>query len=90
MKGSAKITEPPRIEYKGFKLIFNKKGDICRGVISSVKYNFLYLDGRKLFNKPNALFLIKKKFNLKSKYLIGPGFRFINRKKLIISLKQRI
>ena len=32
IKGSARIVEPPRIEYKGFKFKFNKKGNICRGL----------------------------------------------------------
>jgi len=40
VKSTARIVEPPRLEYKGFKFKFNKKGDICRGLIIRSKYFF--------------------------------------------------
>jgi hypothetical protein len=38
IKGSAKVVEPPRLEYKGFKLKFILKGHICRGLLIRTKY----------------------------------------------------
>ena len=38
IKGSARVVEPPRIEYKGFKFKFSKKGDICRSLIIKNKF----------------------------------------------------
>jgi len=40
IKGSARSVEPPRVEYKGFKFKFNRKGDICRGLLIRTKYPF--------------------------------------------------
>lgn len=72
VKGSARVVEPPRTEYKGFKFKFNKKGDICRGIITRVTKPLHRLDGSSLTLRDNCLVLIKKKQNLKSKYLYGP------------------
>lgn len=83
LKGSAKIVEPPRIEYKGFKFKFNKKGDICRGLIIRNKYRILRKDGTPLFFKQNSIILLKKKLELKSKYLYGPIPSQIKRKKFL-------
>ena len=41
LKSSARVVEPPRIEYKGFKFKFNKKGDICRGIVIRSKFNLI-------------------------------------------------
>jgi len=81
IKGSARIVEPPRIEYKGFKFKFNKKGDICRSIIVRVKYPTKRLDGSVLYFKNNNAVLIKKKQDLKSKYLFGPIPYNLRRKK---------
>jgi ribosomal protein L14 len=76
-----KIVEPPKIEYKGHKFRFNKKGDICRGLIIRQKYNIIRKDGSVvLFNNNNTI-LIKKKQNPKSKFLIGPTTLTLKRKK---------
>ena len=87
VKGSARVVEPPRIEYKGFKVKFNKKGDICRGLVIRTRY-FLYgVDGKLLNFFNNSIILIKKKQELKSKYLFGPISRNIRRKKFILLFK---
>lgn len=83
IKGSARVVEPPRIEYKGFKFKFNKKGDICRGFIIRVKYNIKQHDGRTIFFKNNSIILLKKKQDIKSKYLHGPITSQIKRKKFL-------
>ncbi len=81
IKGSARIVEPPRIEYKGFKFKFNKKGDICRSIIIRTKFPTKRLDGSVLYFKYNNALLIRKKQDLKSKYVFGPVSSTINRKK---------
>ena len=81
IKGSARIVEPPRIEYKGFKFKFNKKGDICRAIIVRTKFPTKRLDGSVLYFRYNNAILIRKKQDLKSKYVFGPVSSTINRKK---------
>ena len=83
LKGSAKIVEPPRIEYKGFKFKFNRKGDICRGLLIRVRYRILRKDGASTYFKNNNIVLLKKKQDLKSKYLFGPVPLQIKRKKFL-------
>jgi large subunit ribosomal protein L14 len=61
IKGSARVVEPPRVEYKGFKFKFNKKGDICRGLIIRSKYNVFRIDGSSIFFNSNNTILLKKK-----------------------------
>jgi large subunit ribosomal protein L14 len=90
IKGSARSVEPPRIEYKGFKVKFNKKGDICRGLIIRNKYNTKIVDGGVLNFFNNSIILIKKKQELKSKYLFGPISRNLRRKKFILLFKNVI
>lgn len=83
VKGTARVVEPPRIEYKGFKFKYNKKGDICRGLIIRNKYNIRKLDGSSLYFLNNNLILLKKKQDIKSKYLYGPVPYSIKRKKFL-------
>lgn len=88
IKSTARVVEPPRIEYKGFKFKFNKKGDICRGLIIRSRFRILKKDGSNLFFKQNNTILIKKKQDLKSKYLYGPIPKAIKRKKFISLFKK--
>ena len=81
IKGSARFVEPPRIEYKGFKFKFNKKGDICRGLIVRTAYQNFRYDGSVLRFFSNATITIKKKQNAKSKYLLGPSSALLKRRK---------
>lgn len=82
IKGSAKIVTAPRLEYKGFKFKYNTKGNICRVLIVRVQKGFASLDGSLVFFRKNNGVLIKKKQNLKSKYLYGPIEKNIKRKKI--------
>ena len=79
--------EPPRIEYKGFKYKYSIKGDICRSLI--VRSNRLekYEDGNTIQLTGNAGFLIKKKIDVKSKFLNGPITRNIKRRKFLTLFK---
>lgn len=87
VKGPARIVEPPRIEYKGFKYKYNIKGDICRSwIVRSNIWNH-HKDTTSTFIKTNAGILIKKKQDPKSKYLNGPISRSIKRKKLLTLFK---
>ncbi len=90
LKGSARVVEPPRIEYKGFKFKFNKKGDICRGFFIRPKYNDFKKDGSVVFFKKNCIVLIKKKQDLKSKYLYGFVTKNLKRKKFLLLFKKII
>ncbi len=83
IKGSARVVEPPRVEYKGFKFKFNKKGDICRGLIIRNKYNVYRIDGSSIFFNSNNTILLKKKQEVKSKYLYGPVSNELKRKKFL-------
>ena len=60
VKGAARVVEPPKLEYKGFKIKFNKKGDICRGLLIRAKYKLLRGDGSVNYFANNSLILIKK------------------------------
>lgn len=88
VKGTARVVEPPKLEYKGFKRKFNKKGDICRGLIVRNKFNIVKKDGSALKFKSNNVILLKKKNEIKSKYLYGPVPTQIRRKKFLNLFKK--
>lgn len=83
IKGSARVVEPPRLEYKGFKFKFNKKGDICRGLLVRHVYNTFRQDGSALYFHTNDVILLKKKQEVKSKYIYGPTPMKLKRKKFL-------
>jgi ribosomal protein L14 len=72
VKGSARVVEPPRIEYKGFKFKFSRKGDICRSILTRTSSPLPRLDGSVLYLYSNNGLLIRKKQDLRSKYIFGP------------------
>jgi len=72
VKGSARIVEPPRVEYKGFKFKFSRKGDICRSIIVQTRFPARKLYVSVYYFPTNNGFLIRKKQDLKSKYIFGP------------------
>jgi len=88
IKGAAKVVEPPRIEYKGFKFKFNRKGDICRGIFIRGRYSIHRNDGTAIHFKNNSTILLKKKQDLKSKYLYGPIPMLIRRKRFLVLFKK--
>ena len=90
VKGTARVVEPPKLEYKGFKRKFNKKGDICRAIIVRGLYNIRKPDGSALRFKQNSVVLLKKKNDLKSKYLYGPIPSGVRRKKFLNLFKKVI
>lgn len=81
IKGSVRVVEPPRLEYKGFKFKFNKKGDVCRMILIRTSRLTRRLDGSSTQFKINSGILIRKKQNPKSKYLQGPTTYHLKRKK---------
>lgn len=83
VKGSARVVEPPRLEYKGFKYKYKIKGDICRNWITRARVTSFSLDRRGLKFNDNSGLNINKKINIMSKYINGPISRGIRRKKLI-------
>ena len=80
VKGSARVVEPPRLEYKGFKVRFNKKGDICRALLLRVIKPISRIDGSTLVFDLNAGLTIKKLQTPKSKYTRGPITYNLHRK----------
>ena len=80
VKGSARIVEPPRLEYKGFKVRFNRKGDICRALLLRVVKPISRIDGCTLIFHLNAGLTIKKFQTPKSKYTRGPVTYNLHRK----------
>jgi ribosomal protein L14 len=86
VKGSARVVEPPRIEYKGFKYKYSIKGDICRLLIVRVtKINY----SKNLFTiklPSNEGIIIKKKQNPASKYVNGLLVRSALRRRKVLSL----
>lgn len=90
VKGSARIVEPPRVEYKGFKYKFSIKGDIVRMLMvrsSSKEKN--PTQSRTTFTLNSGL-TIKKKQDLKSKFLNGPVTRALGRRKLLTLFKKTV
>jgi ribosomal protein L14 len=87
-KGSAKIVEPPRIEYKGFKYKYSVKGDIIRQLVVRSVYKIRTKEGLSIKTNSNAGVIIKKKNNPQSKFLNGPIERAIKRHKWITLFKK--
>lgn len=87
VKGSARIVEPPKQEYKGFKYKYNLKGDICRSwIVRTNRWN-IYADRSATYITGNAGFTVKKRQDPKSKFLNGPINRGIKRRKLLTLFK---
>ena len=84
IKGSARVVEPPRIEYKGFKYRYKIKGDICRNWITRSRRMRKSLDSKHVLFNDNSGININKKVNVMSKYINGPITRALRRKKLIL------
>lgn len=87
VKGSARVVEPPRIEYKGFKYKFNIKGDIIRTLLVRSNSDEINPTKFKVRFKVNAGLTIKKKIDFKSKYCNGPSTRKLNRRKILTLFK---
>jgi ribosomal protein L14 len=86
VKGSARVVEPPRVEYKGFKYKYSVKGDICRLLLVRVAKKNM---SKSLFTvqfPSNEAIIIKKKQNPASKFLNGSLSRFAIKKRKLLSL----
>jgi large subunit ribosomal protein L14 len=90
IKGTARIIEPPRIEYKGFKVKYNKKGDICRALLIRTVYMLKRKDRSVIYFSQNNALLIKKKQDLKSKYVYGPATKLLKRKRFLTAFRRII
>ncbi len=82
IKGSARVVEPPRLEYKGFKYRYSIKGDINRALIVRTIRPLIRNDGSSTRFNHNGILIVVKKHDFRSKYLNGPISRAIKRKKL--------
>lgn len=61
IKGSARVVEPPRMEYKGFKYKYSLRGNICRSWIIRVNHNKHNKDASTVRFNDNSGIIIKKK-----------------------------
>jgi ribosomal protein L14 len=82
IKASARIVEPPRLEYKGFKYKYSVKGDITRAWIVRSVFVMKNKDKSTISFSHNTSIIINKKSNLKSKFLNGPLPSVVRVKKL--------
>jgi len=82
VKGSSRVVEPPRLEYKGFKYKYSVKGDIVRSWLVRSVFRTSSFDNATVKFKTNSSILIVKKYNIKSKFLNGPISSNVRIKKL--------
>lgn len=90
VKGSARVVNPPRVEYRGFKLRPVFKGTVLKAFIVKVKYRTQRFDSSSINYNYNSVVLIRKKNVTKSKYLLGLALYDLQRKKFIYLFKKRI
>lgn len=83
VKSSARVVEPPRIEYKGFKYKYKIKGDICKLWICRTNRLTFYKDKRNTKFSENSGLNINKKANVLSKYINGSISRSVGQRKLL-------
>jgi ribosomal protein L14 len=82
VKGSSRIVEPPRLEYKGFKYKYSLKGDIVKLWLVRALFISSNLDTSNIKFNQNSGIVISKKQNIKSKFINGPCSSNIKFKKL--------
>jgi len=82
IKSSARIVEPPRLEYKGFKYKYSVKGDITRTWVIRSVFSLKNKDKSTISFNYNTSIVINKKQNVKSKFLNGPLPSTVRVKKL--------
>ena len=90
VKGSARVVESPRLEYKGFKYKYSIKGDIARLLLVRTNIKIKKQDHSITRVLTNSGIVIRKKSNPKSKFLYGPALRVLSRKKFLTLYKYTI
>ena len=83
VKGAAKVVEPPRLEYKGFKLRFSLKGSISRGLVIRALYSSPRKGGNRVKFSSNDIIILRRKQEVRSKYFYGPVSRMVKRKRFL-------
>jgi len=89
VKASARVVEPPRLEYKGFKYKYSIKGDICRIMLvrtSKTNYSKNFVT---ITLPSNEGISIKKKSSPTSKFLHGSVVRLASGRRKTLSLFKR-
>jgi ribosomal protein L14 len=84
IKASAKKVKPPKIEYKGFKRKYIKKGDLARALIIKAIYKLQFKNTSKVQFLSNSTIVIKKKNVTRSKYFFGLVSKNIKKKKILL------
>ena len=90
VKGSSRVVEPPRIEYKGFKYKYKVKGDLCRLWVCRTRCKRVLGDHKVILLRDNSGVNINKKVNIMSKYISGVIVRSQHQKKLLSLFKKSI
>lgn len=83
IKATSKKVKPPKIEYKGFKRKFFKKGDLVRALIIKNIFKKKILNSNLTLFTFNSTILIKKKNITRSKYFLGLISKNVKKKKII-------
>ena len=86
VKASARVVEPPRVEYKGFKYKYSVKGDICRLLLVRVAKKNTSSSFFTIQFPSNEAIIIKKKTNPGSKFLNGPISRIASQRRKLLTL----
>ena len=81
-KGSCRIVEPPRHEYKGYKYKFSIKGDISKQLLVRASKTSTCLSKKTISLKMNESITVKKKSEPKSKFLLGPALKTSKRNRV--------
>lgn len=84
IKGTAKKVRPPKVEYKGFKRKYLKKGSLLRSLLIKTVYKKNISLRFSPFFKKNSSIVIKKKNVTRSKYFFGLVAKKLLRKKFLL------
>jgi len=84
LKNAAKKVKAPKIEYKGFKRKYIKKGDLIRSLIIKTIYTNSLKSTFLVNFLSNSTIIIKKKNLTRSKYFFGIISKCVLRKKMIL------
>ena len=86
VKSSARVVEPPRVEYKGFKYKYSIKGDICRLLLVRVSLSNTSKSFFTIKFPVNEGIVIKKKVNPSSRFVQGPACRISSKRRKLLTL----
>ena len=78
-----KFVTPPKLEYRGFKRKYYKKGDVIRSILVRTRWLKRKIDHSSINFRGNDAIIIKKKNDPRSKYFYGPVSTNLGRKRFM-------